>query len=312
MRVVCARGEWHKVGRPRVLATFVRDDDPVTADYRDPGTGRGWRALRDGGTDPYQRAAPIPMGERVRAYRDAPPVTFDVERSHLDCQRCAYLLSESLPLLPGGLGDPRAGHLEDCARWSAVCPCGWPTWNVPVRLMAPLLEEASGKGRDVGAEDVEAVSWGWPGTTWNDDRQPHGGQDAPDDKEIRAHLRAADRGTPPGGLAPGTRGLVPVGVVAVMERQQDYHPTAAVRAVTVAYDPDDVYRPGDGVRLPGGWKAVEGVGRGEDGRLHLKADHRVQFRAGQLVEVCEDLRSRGVRTVHLGDLAPAVLQASGA
>lgn len=64
VRVVCARGEWHKAGRPRVLATFVRDDDPVTADYRDPGTGRGWRALRDGGTDPYQWVAP--GGARAR------------------------------------------------------------------------------------------------------------------------------------------------------------------------------------------------------------------------------------------------------
>ena len=68
VRVVCARGDWHKNGKPRVLATFVRDDNQVTADYWE--NGCGWRAERPSSIDPY-RDQEASLQKRAGAFRES-------------------------------------------------------------------------------------------------------------------------------------------------------------------------------------------------------------------------------------------------
>ena len=217
VRVVCERGRWHedpRTGRRGqwVLAEFVRAENWRAADYWRDADGTGWRALCDEPeVDPSDREAP--MLKRVKAYRDsaARPVTFD---GIGQCPRCDRSAKEKFT--PPDRLAPEDGHGPDCALWSAVCKCGWPTWHIPVRLMVPLLEKAAAGAGVVGVEEIEKVSAGYRGATWLDDRNGSPARRAPSDREIAAHLKARAEGRW-SELAPGTRGGIPDGIVIMLD-----------------------------------------------------------------------------------------------
>ena len=311
VRVVCARGDWHENGKSRVLATFVRDDNQVTADYWE--NGCGWRAERPSSIDPY-RDQEASLQKRAGAFRESMPVTFDTQATYLDCEQCKYLTFDQLGV-PGNWEDPKVGHGPNCARWSAVCKCGWPTWNVPVRLMAPLLENAASEDRDVSAEEIEAVAEGFSGTTWTDDRLPHGGMEAPSDATVIDYLRAADTHTlsATGGLdslAPGTRGLVPDGIIVMLDRNSEHetsHRKPAIRVATIALNPQRNWGK-SGIAFGNGWVVVEGVELDTGGyRFTAAGQVGAPFTLAQLGAACDALREEGVRSVALGDMLPKVL-----
>lgn len=308
--VVCNRGRWHK--KPATLATFVREDDPVRADYWGPdGEGRGehgWRAVReDSSVDPY-RDRNAPLGARRKALRKSPPVTFDVAAgAGKRCMRCDWLAHRA-----AGYDWPEPedeGHGPDCARWSAVCRCGWPTWNVPVRLMAPLLHNAAKAGRVVQAEEVEAVAGGFPGTTWLDDRARCGGKGAPDDAALNKYLNMIDRGEARSAeerrsyLAPGTRGLIPDGI-ALMVEVEGYKPRPARVAALIARQPWLDMRgveKGKALALNNDWVAVDGVTQVEGGYRFVDEPTEV-FKSEWLVGECERLYKEGRRSALLDDV----------
>lgn len=295
VRVVCERGRWHedpRTGRrrQRVLAEFVRADDWRTADYWRDADGTGWRALRDEPeVDPSDREAP--MLKRVKEHRDsaARPVTFDGGGR---CPRCNRMEMEKFT--PPDRSAPEDGHGPDCARWSAVCKCGWPTWHIPVRLMVPLLEKAAAGNGVVGVEEIEKVSAGYDSTTWLDDRAAGADRRAPSDREITAHLkaRAEGRWSEP---APGTRGQIRDGIVIMFDPGPR---RSAVRVATIE-------------RLAGAagrdrWKAVEGLAPDGDGyRFPLAEkgmDRPVTFTRARFEDVCDSLYKDGRRAVHLDDM----------
>lgn len=302
VRVVCERGRWHenpRTGRreQRVLAEFVRADDWRAADYWRDADGTGWRALCDEPeVGPFDREAP--MLKRVKAYRDsaARPVTFDgVWR----CPRCYWMATKGLPPNWPVPEEPEGGHGPDCALWSAVCKCGWPTWHIPVRLMVPLLEKAAAGDGVVGVEEIEKVSAGYRGTTWLDDRDGSPARRAPSDEEIAAHLRARAEGRW-SELAPGTRGGIPDGIVIMFDPDPRRSPTRrpAVRAATIK-------------RLAGAagrdrWKPVGGLTPDGDGyRFPLaekKTGQRVTFTRARFEDLCDSLYKDGRRAVHLDDM----------
>lgn len=300
VRVVCERGRWHenlRTGRrrQRVLAEFVRADDWRTADYWRDADGTGWRALCDEPeVDPSDREAP--MLKRVKEHRDsaARPVTFDGGGR---CPRCNRMEMEKFT--PPDRSAPEDGHGPDCARWSAVCKCGWPTWHIPVRLMVPLLEKAAAGNGVVGVEEIEKVSAGYDSTTWLDDRAAGADRRAPSDREITAHLkaRAEGRWSEP---APGTRGQIRDGIVIMFDPGPR---RSAVRVATIE-------------RLAGAagrdrWKAVEGLAPDGDGyRFPLAEkgmDRPVTFTRARFEDVCDSLYKDGRRAVHLDDMVLRLL-----
>ncbi|SDM39959.1 hypothetical protein [Actinomyces ruminicola] len=304
--VVCKRGRWHR--KPVTLATFVREDDPVRADYWEPDDvglgGHGWRAVRKGGlVDPY-RDRNAPMSARLEALRESPPVAFGAVGAGTGCLRCDWLNHRAAGYdWPEPEGE---GHGPDCARWSAVCRCGWPTWNVPVRLMVPLLERAADAGRDLQAEEVEAVAAGYPGTTWLDDRAPFGGEGAPDVRALKEYLNVVDRGEARsaqerlGYLAPGTRGLIPDGIALMVEAGEHRAYGRARVAVLIARRPWlDVRGEGNVLDLNDYWVAVDGVERAGGGYRFVADPADRVFEPQELVDMCEQLYGKGCRSVLL-------------
>lgn len=307
VRVVCERGRWHedpRTGRreQRVLAEFVRADDWRAADYWRDADGTGWRALRDEPeVNPSDREAP--MLKRVKAYRDsmARPVTLDGVERYPQCPRCYWMAATAKSISPDWPvpEEPEGGHGPDCALWSAVCKCGWPTWHIPVRLMVPLLEKAAAGDGVVGVEEIEKVSAGYRGTTWLDDRNGSPARRAPSDREIAAHLRAQDEGRR-SELAPGTRGQIPDGIVIMFDPDPRRSPTRrhAVRIATIE-------------RLAGAagrdrWEPVEGLAPDGDGyRFPLAEEERGRpftFTRARFEDVCDSLYKDGRRAVHLDDM----------
>lgn len=300
VRVVCERGRWHEnpqTGRrrQRVLAEFVRADDWRTADYWRDADGTGWRALRDEPeVDPSDREAP--MLKRVKEHRDSVgrPVTFDGGGR---CPRCNRMEMEKFT--PPDRSAPEDGHGPDCARWSAVCKCGWPTWHIPVRLMVPLLEKAAAGNGVVGVEEIEKVSAGYDSTTWLDDRAAGADRRAPSDREITAHLKARAEGRW-SELAPGTRGGIPDGIVIMFDPRPR---RSAVRVATIE-------------RLAGAagrdrWEPVEGLAPDGDGYRFPLAEEEmgrpVTFTRARFEDVCDSLYKDGRRAVHLGDMVLRLL-----
>lgn len=297
VRVVCERGRWHedpRTGRRGqwVLAEFVRAENWRTADYWRDADGTGWRSLRDEPeVDPFDREAP--MLKRVKAYRDsaARPVTFDgVWR----CPRCRWMAAKGLPPNWPVPEEPEDGHGPDCALWSAVCKCGWPTWHIPVRLMVPLLEKAAAGDGVVGVEEIEKVSAGSRGTTWLDDRAADADRRAPSDREIAAHLKAQDEGRR-SELAPGTRGRIPDGIVIMRDTDPSQ---SAMRVATIK-------------RLAGAaghdrWEPVEGLAPDGDGYRFPRAEEEMgrpfTFTRARFEDVCDSLYKDGRRAIHLGDM----------
>lgn len=295
VRVVCERGRWHedpRTGRrgQRVLAEFVRAENWRAADYWRDADGTGWRALCDEPeVNPSDREAP--MLKRVKAYRDsaARPVTFD---GIGQCPRCDRSAKEKFT--PPDRLAPEDGHGPDCALWSAVCKCGWPTWHIPVRLMVPLLEKAAAGAGVVGVEEIEKVSAGYRGATWLDDRNGSPARRAPSDREIAAHLKARAEGRW-SELAPGTRGGIPDGIVIMLDPGPSQ---SAVRVATIE-------------RLAGAagrdrWEPVEGLAPDGDGYRFPHAEEErgrpFTFTRARFEDVCDSLYKDGRRAVHLGDM----------
>ena len=303
VRVVCERGRWHEGRRgQRVLAEFVRAENWRAADYWRDADGTGWRALRDEPeVDPSDKKAP--MLKRVKAYRDsmARPVTFDGVERYPQCPRCYWMAATAKSIPPDWPvpEEPEDGHGPDCALWSAVCKCGWPTWHIPVRLMVPLLEKAAAGNGVVRVEEIEKVSAGYDSTTWLDDRNGSPDRRAPSDKEIAAHLkaRAEGRGSEP---APGTRGQIRDGIVVMFDPRPR---RSAVRVATIA-------------RLAGAagrdrWKPVEGLAPDGNGYrfplVEKEMGRPFTFTRARLEDVCDSLYKDGRRAVHLGDMVPMLM-----